>query len=92
MDDGAKGARMGRRSKRQDAGLWDDEAFRQRVAWIAGSQNRSISEVLRTAGLSPNFLDRVKSEGGRTITSLIRLARSLDVPVITLIEGESDSC
>jgi len=82
---------MGRREKKNDAGLWNEEAFRLRVAWIASSQKRSIAEVLRTAGLSPNFFDRLPSEGGRTITSIIRLARSLDVPVIKLIEGWPDS-
>ena len=81
---------MGRRPKEQDQALWDDEAFRARATDIARSQGRTMREVLQTAGLGSRYFDRPPNVGGRSITSIIRLARSLDVAVRELIEDRSD--
>lgn len=77
---------MGRRKQRRDEVLWDDDAFRMRAARIARNQNRTLSEVLETAGLGHAYFNRPPKVGGRSITSIIRLARSLDVSVSELIE------
>ena len=77
---------MGRRTKDRDRALWDDEAFRARAMNIAHRQGRTICEVLETAGLGSSYFRRPPDVGGRSITSIIRLARSLDVTVSELIE------
>jgi hypothetical protein len=81
-----KAHEMGRRRQERDAALWDDDAFRVRAARIARSQGRPMSEVLETAGLGRSYFNRPPKVGGRSITSIIRLARSLDVSVNDLIE------
>ena len=77
---------MGRRLQSCDEDIWDDDAFRQRVIHIARSQGRTMSEVLETAGLGRSYIQRPPNVGGRSITSIIRLARSLNVTVGKLVD------
>jgi hypothetical protein len=81
---------MGRRQKDRDEALWDDDAFRMRAARVARSQGRTLGEVLETAGLGHAYFNRPPKVGGRSITSIIRLARSLEVPISALIEDKMD--
>jgi transcriptional regulator with XRE-family HTH domain len=84
---GVRGKRMGRQTADKDGPVWDDLEFRANVAAIARRQHRTLDEILESAGLSHNYLARAPNVGGRSITSIIRLARELDVTICELIEG-----
>ena len=68
---------------------WDDEAFRARVTAIADRQGRRLDEVCITAGLAHDTLLKPNRKG-RNITTLLALARSLNVPLVNLLfeDGE----
>lgn len=63
---------------------WDDEAFRARVSAIADTQGRRLDEVSITAGLAHDTLLKPNRKG-RNITTLMALARSLNVPLTDLL-------
>jgi len=67
--------------------LWNELAFRARIHAIIRSQGRKPAEVLETAGLGHTYLDRAPNIGGRSITSLVRLARALNITICELLEG-----
>jgi hypothetical protein len=78
---------MGRRPADNDIPVWDDFVFRSNVATIARREHRTLDEILESAGLGHNYLSRAPYVGGRSITSIVRLARELDVTICELIEN-----
>lgn len=59
--------------------LWDEEVFAARVREAIERSGRSEAEVFSAAGVSRSILARPPLDGSRTVTSIVRLARALDV-------------
>jgi|SRR6516225_781755 hypothetical protein len=57
---------------------WSDEEFRARIEVRAGAIGKSVSQVLRDAGLDANYLTRPAQKAGRGIAKLELLAGALD--------------
>lgn len=53
--------------------LWDDDAFRRRVAELSQARGISVREALLAAGTSPKYMD--PAIGGRNTNLVMRLAK-----------------
>jgi hypothetical protein len=56
---------------------WDDDAFRQRVTARAAFLGKTVSAVLREAGLSPSYLKSTRPRG-RRLDTLAAVAHALE--------------
>lgn len=65
--------------------LWDDDAFRARVAALAARRGMSIAEVCRRADVSASYFAKAAGKSGRSVEALMSLARVLEVSLIELI-------
>jgi hypothetical protein len=63
---------------------WSDRGFRDRVERLAAQKGKTIPEVLKDAGLSPDYF-RKGSPRGRNIYAIIKIANVLDVLPHTLM-------
>jgi transcriptional regulator with XRE-family HTH domain len=57
--------------------LWDDAAFKRRVERLAKQRGISVSEALKSAGITPRYFSR--SSAGRSVNLIYNLARALNV-------------
>lgn len=68
--------------------MWNDAAFRERVARFAAERGRTAPEVCRAAGLSRDYMLKQAGIAGRSIEALLRLAHELGVSLPELL-GET---
>jgi hypothetical protein len=59
-------------------GGWDDVAFKRRIANAAALRSMTMGEVCVQAGLARDFLTKDASKAGRSINSILRIARVLE--------------
>jgi hypothetical protein len=65
--------------------LWDDDAFRARVAELSQARGISVREALLAAGTSSKYMD--PAIGGRNTNLVMRLAKFFDVHPAYLMFG-----
>lgn len=65
--------------------LWDDDAFRARVAQLAEQRKMSIAHVCKEARLSASYFARAAGKSGRSVEALLSLAQVLEISLVELI-------
>jgi transcriptional regulator with XRE-family HTH domain len=65
--------------------LWNDDAFRKRVAQLAADRGLSIAELCRRAGLSASYLAKPSGKSGRSVEALLGIAGALNVSMLELV-------
>lgn len=65
--------------------VWDDEAFRARVGSLAAARGKSVRQICTDSGLAADYLNKPAEKKGRSILSIMLIARTLGVSVSDLI-------